>query len=59
VDSTSHWTLPDRLTVCGLFPASSVTISEPLNVPVRGGWNVTVRVQLVNAATLLPQPPTE
>jgi hypothetical protein len=51
--------LPERPTVCGLFPASSLTLSVPLNDPLVSGWNVTVKLQLVNAATLLAQPLTE
>jgi hypothetical protein len=51
--------LPDRLTACGLFPASPLTLSTPVNVPLVSGWKVTVSVQRVNAATLVPQPVTE
>ena len=59
VDSTSYWTLPDRLTVCGLFPASSVTLRVPLKVLLANGLKVMVKVQLLNAATLATQPVTE
>ena len=39
--------------------ASSLTLSDPLNVPAAVGWNGIVSVQLVKAATLVPQPLTE
>jgi hypothetical protein len=47
--------VPERLAVCGLFVALSVTVNVPLRAPVAVGVNVTLIVQLAPAATLAPQ----
>lgn len=47
--------VPVRLTVWGLFPASSVNVSVPVAVPVAMGENVTPTVQVAPAAILDPQ----
>jgi hypothetical protein len=47
--------LPLRLAVCGLPAASSVTLSEPLRVPVAVGVKVTLMLQLALAANVVPQ----
>ena len=43
---------PDKGTSCGLAPPSSLTETEPLNVPVDDGLNVTLIVQDNPAPTL-------
>jgi len=47
--------VPDRLAVCGLFEALSVTVSVALRAPVAAGVKVTLMVQLELAASELPQ----
>ena len=47
--------VPETLTVCGLFPASSVIASVAVRVPLALGVKVTLMVQLPPDATLLPQ----
>ena len=47
-------TVPDKGTLCGLPLALSVTSTEPEREPVAVGWNLTVIVQLLPAATELP-----
>jgi hypothetical protein len=47
--------VPVRLAVWGLLVASSVTVNVPLRVPVAVGAKVTLMMQLVPAATLVPQ----
>jgi hypothetical protein len=47
--------VPMRLTVCGLPLALSVTETEAVRVPLAEGVKVTLIVQLVPAATELPQ----
>jgi len=47
--------VPVRLTVCVAGLALSVMVKEPLREPVAVGVKVTLRVQLVLAATLEPQ----
>ena len=47
--------VPLRPTVCGLFKASSVTVSVPVADPTAVGENVTPIVQLAPAAMLAPQ----
>jgi hypothetical protein len=39
--------VPVRLTVCGLFEASSVKLSEAVRLPVADGVNVTLTVQVL------------
>ena len=46
---------PVRLAVCGLPGALSVTLSVPVKVPMVSGVKVTLMVQLVLAATEVPQ----
>lgn len=46
--------LPERLTVCGLFGASSVKVRVPVTRPVAIGENVTPTVQLAPVAMLAP-----
>ncbi len=48
---------PVKLTVCGLFAASSVKVKVPVRVPVAVGVNVTPKMQLVPAAICEPAPP--
>jgi hypothetical protein len=55
----THCAFPESATVCGLLPASSATIIDSLNVPVVCGLKVTVRLQLLKAARLAPQPLAE
>lgn len=57
VGDTVTWTtpLPDRLTVCGLLLASSLTVKAALRAPAAAGVNVTLMVQAALAATLDPQ----
>ena len=47
--------VPDRLTVCGLLLALSVTVIVPGWLPVAVGVNVTLMVQFAPAATDVPQ----
>src|SRR5437016_3476869 len=47
--------VPDRLAVCGLLVALSVTAKAPLRAPVAEGVKVTLIVQDAPAATELPQ----
>ncbi len=47
--------VPERLTVCGLPLALSVIASVELSAPVVVGVKVTLIVQLVLAASELPQ----
>ena len=47
--------LPERLNDCGLFPASSEKVMEPLRAPAAVGVKVTIIVQLTPIRTLLPQ----
>src|SRR5439155_18162743 len=47
--------VPDRLAVCGLLVALSVTVKAPLRVPVAVGVKVTLIVQFAPAATEAPQ----
>jgi len=47
--------VPERLAVCGLLVALSVTVKVPLRVPVAVGVKVTLIVQDAPAATELPQ----
>lgn len=51
----TSWPCPDRLAVCGLLLASSVTVSVALREPDALGENVTSIVQLEFAASELPQ----
>jgi hypothetical protein len=46
---------PLRATVCGLFAAASVNVSEPLRVPVVVGAKSTPTEQVAPAAMLAPQ----
>jgi len=46
--------VPVRLEVCGLPIALSLTLSVPVLVPTAVGVNVTLMVQLVFAARLVP-----
>src|SRR5713101_6587422 len=47
--------VPDRLAVCGLLVASSVTVNVPLRLPVAVGVKVTLIVEFAPAATDAPQ----
>ena len=47
--------VPERLTVCGLPLALSVTISVPVREPTAVGVKVTLMAQLEFAASELPQ----
>ena len=47
--------VPVRETVCGLFAALSVMVSMPLRVPLAVGVKVTLTVQVVLGARLVPQ----
>ena len=47
--------VPDRLTACGLPLALSVMLTEAVRLPLAAGVNVTLIVQLLPAATELPQ----
>src|SRR5579885_905322 len=48
---TAAMPVPLRLTVCGLLPPVSVTVSVPDRVPNAAGVNVTEIVQLLPAAS--------
>lgn len=47
--------VPDRDTLCGLVLALSVNESDPVRDPVVEGVNVTLIVQLADAASETPQ----
>ena len=47
--------MPERVTVCGLFAALSLTFKVPVLVPVVVGSKNTPIEQLAPAATVLPQ----
>jgi len=47
--------VPDKVTVCGLPLALSVTVIVPDWLPVAVGVNVTLMVQFAPAATDVPQ----
>ena len=47
--------VPLRLAVCGLPAALSVTLTVPVRVPVADGVKVTLMLQLLPAASVLPQ----
>ncbi len=47
--------VPERLAVCGLFVALSVTVKVAVRVPEVAGVKVTLMVQLAPAARLVPQ----
>jgi hypothetical protein len=47
--------VPERLAVCGLLVALSVTVNVPLRAPAAVGVKVTSIEQLAPAATLAPQ----
>ena len=47
--------VPVRVMVCGLPLALSVKVTEAVRVPAAAGVNVTLIVQLLFAATELPQ----
>ena len=47
--------VPERLTVCGLPLALSVTVNAAVQRPLAEGLKVTLIVQLAPAATELPQ----
>lgn len=47
--------MPDRLTVCGLLSALSLTFSIPVAAPVFVGENVTLIVQLPMLFSVVPQ----
>ena len=47
--------VPERLAVCGLPLALSVTVRAAVRVPVAAGEKVTLIVQLAPAAKLEPQ----
>jgi len=52
--STAAVPVPERLTVCGLPLALSVTLTEAVRLPLAEGVKVTLMVQLAPAATELP-----
>jgi len=47
--------VPERLTVCGLVVAVSVTVRAPVAAPSASGVNVTERTQLAPGASDAPQ----
>ena len=47
--------MPERVTVWGLPLALSVMLTEAVRLPLAEGLNVTLIVQLLPAATELPQ----
>lgn len=47
--------MPDRGTVCGLFPALSVSVMVPVRVPSWVGVKETLSLQEAPAASVLPQ----
>lgn len=47
--------LPVSLTVCGLPPALSVMLKEPVLLPLAVGANLTLNVQFAPGATAVPQ----
>ena len=47
--------LPDKMTVCGLLDAPSVTVRVPVSTPRLLGVYVTEMVHELVAGTLLPQ----
>jgi hypothetical protein len=47
--------VPVRLTVCGLFTASSVNVSVPVAAAIAVGENVTPTTHVAPAAILAPQ----
>ena len=47
--------VPERVAVCGLFVALSVSVSDALRAPAALGVNVTLMAQVAPAATLAPQ----
>jgi hypothetical protein len=47
--------VPVSLTSCGLVPALSLKVSAPVTAPRALGLNVTLTVQLLPAARVLPQ----
>ena len=47
--------VPDKVTVCGLLLALSVTVIVPGSLPATVGVNVTLMVQFPPAATEVPQ----
>jgi hypothetical protein len=51
--------VPDRLDVCGLLLALSVTVSLPVNVSSLVGLNVTLMVQLALPYSVVPQAEVE
>lgn len=55
VITTGAVPVPVSFTVCGEFDAESVTVNEPVRVPVVRGVNVTVTVQLAAAFSVVGQ----
>jgi len=55
VITTGAVPVPVSFTVCGEFDAVSVTVNEPVRVPVVRGVNVTVTVQLAAAISVVGQ----
>jgi hypothetical protein len=51
---TAETPVPVRLTVCGLLPASSPTVSAPFRVPVAVGVKITLILHVDNAGRLVP-----
>jgi len=47
--------VPDKLAVCGLLLALSLTVSVPVAVPVCVGENVTLMEQLFLLSNVVPQ----
>lgn len=53
--ATPHFPVPERLTVCGLVAALSAISSTAARLPFAVGVNVTLTVQLLPAASVVPQ----
>jgi len=47
--------VPVKATVCGLFAASSLKVNVPLRTPITVGVKVTLTVQLLPGASVVPQ----
>jgi len=53
-ESRSHVPVPLKLTVCGLFAASSLIESDAVRLPVADGVNVTLSVQVPLGVSVAP-----
>jgi hypothetical protein len=54
-DNSLYVPVPDKGTLCGLPPPVSVTVTAAERVPVAVGLKITLMVQLLFPARLLPQ----